>query len=389
MLEALITLALAAPPTLALLELGLRAYYRRRGAGWVLEPGSVQVLEIDRETLPSLEAEVRIAVNDDGERGDALPTDWSDTYRVLVAGGSAAECYMLDQPTQWPAVLQRALTERAERLDARRVHVGNIGRSLVRCEYVEWMLRATLPRMPRLDAVVLMVGASDLVAWLEQGCPSQVESGALDPERCFQQHDLGPYGWQRSRLALRQLVKRIKHRLQPSVSRRERVGKSFAKSRAMRAAAKQMITVTPDPAPMLALYEAWLHRTIEAARSTGARVIVARQPWLQRDFTPEEAKLLWNFGQGRPYEGTVTTYYDIQVVHELLAAVDRSTARVADELGVEACELRSRLDASFETFYDTLHFTPRGAEAVGRLIARALLEPGVLHGTEAHGAHAA
>lgn len=354
-------------------ELLVRTFYRRRGAAWVLEPHSVQVLEIDRETLPSLEPEVRVAVNRDGERGAPPPSGAAPTYRVLVAGGSAAECYMLDQATQWPAALERALAADAARLGASRVHVGNIARSLVRCEYIEWMLRATLPRLGRVDAVVLMVGASDLVAWLERGCPNEVRPGELDPNQCFQQHDFGPFGWRPNQLALRELVRRIKNRLAPSQVRRQRAGKSLAKNRAMRAAAKELVTVAPEPAPMLAFYEEWLRRTIAVARDHGARVLVARQPWLWKDFTPEERRLLWNFGKGRPYEGPVTTYYDMRVIHALMSALDERTARVAADLGVETCELRTRLAPSFETFYDELHFTPRGAAEVGRLVAEALL----------------
>ncbi|MEZ6014618.1 MAG: hypothetical protein R3F49_05865 [Planctomycetota bacterium] len=370
--EIALAAALSAPLALLASELALRAFYRRRGAAWVLEPGSVQIQEIDRETLPALEPEVRIEVNRDGERGAPPPADWRRTFRVLVAGGSAAECFLLDQETQWPSVVARELQARAAELGVDRVHVGNIARSLVRCEYVEWMLNATLPRMPRLDAVVLMVGASDLVAWLEQGCPAEVTASELDPNRCFQRHDFGPFRWRPGQLALRELVKRVKNRLVPSVVRRTRAGKSIAKHRKMRASAETLVREAPDARGMLALYEEYLRRTIEAARSTGAKVLVARQPWLQKDFTPEEAARLWNFGKGRPYEGPVTTYFAIEVVHRLMAAVDEVSARVAAEMGVGACELRTHLDASFDTFYDTLHFTPRGAAAVGKRVAEAL-----------------
>ena len=380
MLEASFSVAalagLAAPLVLTGAELLARAYFRARGRAWVLAPGSKQVLEPDLEVLPQLEHEVRIEVNEDGERGRTAPADWSRTFRVLVAGGSAAECYLLDQETQWPAVLERQLAAATDALDSDGVHVGNVARSLVRCEYVEWMLRATLPRMPRLDVVVLMVGASDLVAWMERGCPGDVPRGELRPDVCFAQHDHGPFSAERP--ALRELAKRLERRLRPSIQRRPRAGKRIAKNRAMRAAATNWITEVPDASPMLAFYEEWLRRTIEAARAHGARVVVARQPWLQREMTPDERARLWNFGMGRPYEGEVTTYFDMPVVYELMAQVDEVSARVARELGVEACELRSRLEPSFETFYDTLHFTPQGAEQVGRLVAQAILHPGSL-----------
>ncbi len=60
--------------------------------------------------LPSQEALVRFEVNSEGERGDEPPADSRATYRILVAGGSAAECYFLDQPSTWPEVLKRELS---------------------------------------------------------------------------------------------------------------------------------------------------------------------------------------------------------------------------------------------------------------------------------------
>jgi len=360
-------------------ELGVRAVHRRRGAAWPMEPNSEIRLEIDRDALPALEPVARFRVNADGERGDPLPRDWRDTYRVIVAGGSAAECFYLDQDTQWPAVVQRELQRHAVALGVRRVHVGNIARSMQRCEYVAWMLEKMLPRLPRLDAVVLMVGASDLVMWMQEGCPPTIPAARPEPGYCFQQHDFGPYGWSPSKLALREALKRLKNRWAPAVLVRPRAGKSFAKNRAARQRATKL-TEAPERAAMLAHYEVWLRRTIEAARATGARVLVARQPWLQRDFTPEEEAFEWNFGLGRPYQEEVSTYFDLKLVHRLLAELDAVSARVAADLGVEALDLRARLAPTFEVFYDTLHNTPAGCAAVGKLVAEALLPPAPVRG---------
>jgi hypothetical protein len=293
---------------------------------------------------------------------------------VLVAGGSAAECFYLDQDKQWPSVVQRVLNENAAKLGVERAHVGNIARSLQRCDHVAWILEKVVPRLPRLDAVVLLVGGSDLLAWMHDGCPAVVQPSDRDPGYCFQQHDFGPYGWSPSKLALRECVRRIKNRYFPKELRRLRAGKSFAKQRAMRAAAT-ILTEIPDTAPMFAYYEDWLRRTIDNARSTGARVIVLRQPWLQKKFTPEEEKLLWNWGRGRPHLEKVDHYFDIYLVHRLMAEVADVTERIALDMGAEVCELRTRLEPTFEIFYDSVHNTPRGCEAVGKLVAEAILSP--------------
>jgi hypothetical protein len=82
---------------------------------------------------------------------------------------------------------------------------------------------------------------------------------------------------------------------------------------------------------------------------------------------------MWNFGQGRPYRGRVTTYYSHRVVWELMRRVDERADAVARELGAESLDLMPLLGRDLETYYDELHHTPKGCEAVGRAVADAIL----------------
>ena len=367
-----------------LAELAARLWLRLRGGYYVLPPWSRSEMTIDRSVLPQLEERVRIEANRDGERGPEPPRNLRETYRVLIAGGSAAECYMLDQDSEWAAVVRRELAGKLERLGAGAVHVGNLARSLVPCEAIDLILAKALPRYPRLDVLVLMIGASDVVAWLERGCPAEIEPGEYTPARVFAEHPEGPFGWTPRKLALRRIVQRLQRRLFPRVARRSNVGGMIAKNRAMRARAAMRDEV-PDPTPMIEGFETWLRRVIATARSKAKRVIVVRQPWLKREFTPEEDARLWNFGAGRPYAEEVTTYFTHRVVNDLMGAVADAAGRVAEECGVEQLDLMERLDPTFETFYDRLHFTREGAGVVGRAVAEAILSGG--EALPAAGAH--
>lgn len=354
-------------------ELAARAWLKARGAYYVLKPNTTTIMEIDKETLPNLEDEVRVHVNRDGERGGEPPRDWSRTYRVLVAGGSAAECYLLDQDSTWPAVIQRELQRHAAALGVERVHVGNISRSLVACEYLELMLRRVLPRYERLDLVVLMVGASDVVNWLEKKTPAAIVPGQLSADYVFDVHPEGPFGWTFDSLAVRRILSLWHKHLARPVQRKRGVGKTLARNRAMRANAKKMLNVVPDPSPMIEYFELFFHEMVETALTTAKRVLVVRQPWFSKRFTAEERKLLWNFGAGRPYLEEVSIYYTHRVVDELMQKIDASASRIATDLGVEQLDLMPVLERSFETYYDYLHFTPKGAEAVGHAVAEAIL----------------
>ncbi|MCP3919962.1 MAG: hypothetical protein GY711_30910 [bacterium] len=356
-------------------ELLARFWLRVRKKYWILSPHMHMVLEVDRETLPALEPEVNIRVNADGERGDPPPVTWNGTWRGLVVGGSAAECYMLDQKSNWPQVVQDKLNEsgKANMLGASRVHIGNVSRSLVACESLSRMLEKVLPRYERLDMVVLMVGASDVVAWLEKDTPPKLEPGSLPAGRIFAEHPEGPFGWMPRQMALKRIAARLNARFRHPVSRKKGAGKTIGKNRKMRAAAKTILNETPDPTPMVEFFETWFRRLIEMCHARDIRVLVVRQPWFEKAFTPEEQKLLWNFGAGRPYEKELDTYYSHAVVCDLMRRVDDAAAHIAEETGADQLDLMPVLERSFETYYDFLHFTPKGAKAVGEHVANAIV----------------
>ena len=96
----------------------------------VWHPNALRVLQIHPSVHPSFRDSITFMTNAEGERGRTCPRD---CFRILVAGGSATECYYLDQADTWAAVLERRLNDaRALRLlAARYVHVGNIARSSV------------------------------------------------------------------------------------------------------------------------------------------------------------------------------------------------------------------------------------------------------------------
>jgi hypothetical protein len=366
--------ALAIAASFVVAELVARAVLRIGGRYFVWTPYSRVRMELDPDVFPALDPHVRFDVNEEGERGDMLPADWSRTYRVLVAGGSAAECYYLDQGSTWPQVIQRVLNrpENLRALDVTRVHVGNVSRSLVACRHVHLMLERILPRYSRLDAIVFMVGASDVVHWLERRTPPVIEDEVIPPSQLFGKHPEGPFGWGPKTLALRRIASYWNKRLRRPIEKRDRVGKRLAQARAMRARAKEILDDVPDPAPMLEHFGEEFRRLVELAKRHAKRVIVVRQPWFDKRFTVEEEKRLWNFGAGRPYSEEVTTYYSHAVVWRLMRGVDELASRIATELGVEQIDLMPALPRSFEIYYDELHHTPKGCELVGEGVARAI-----------------
>lgn len=382
-------IALVTAATLAagfvLAELATRAWLALFGRAYVWAPFARVRMNLDREVLPTLEPVVEHRINADGERGDPVQPDDENLFRVLVVGGSAAECWFLDQSSSWPNVLQEALRrpENLARLGVKRVHVGNIGRSLVTTRHVDAILERVLPRYGKLDAIVFMIGVSDLILWLESGAPKTLSETPIPSSALFTQHPDGPFGWTPKSLAMRRVASAWNRRLRRPVVVRERAGKRLADARAMRQNAEELIREMPDPTAMLAALETWLERLIARAKQKAPFVLVVRQPWLEKDFTPAEEKLLWSFATGRPYAGPVKRYYAHAVAFRLHRLVDERVETVARRAGVPQVDLMPQVPHDFEHYYDDHHHTPKGCRVIGEVVARELVRaaarsPGII-----------
>lgn len=360
-------------------ERATRWWFRRRSGYYVFPPGLRLRLYPDRDLFPELEAEVRFDVNSAGERGHEVPrlAAHETLYRVLVAGGSQPEGYLLDQDTQWPGALQCLLSSPAhlEALGASKVHVGNIGRSGVGSEALEIILNRVLPRYSHLQAIVVLVGASDVLRWLEQGAPPSAPSPGATPE-LFRWHPEQQFGWKPEQCALLELGRRLRQRWLRPVEVHRRAGQWYGRATAMRARAKIIRTSTPTPAPMLDNFERHFRNVIRTAKAHADRVVVVRQSWLRKDsYSSEESARVWHGGIGQAWREEISAYYSAEVSSMLMTMLDDRAARIASELEVEQIDLPSILEASLRTYYDWFHLTPLGASAVATAVADVLVQP--------------
>ncbi|MFO0755954.1 MAG: hypothetical protein U0359_05660 [Byssovorax sp.] len=356
-------------------ELVARKLLRAYGGYYRYRPHSRERLEIDQTALPSLDPVSKVSINRDGERGGEPPPKGEPVWRALVIGGSAAECYYLDQHQTWPAVLERLLSEPAAlaTLGAPRVHIGNVAKAILPCEQITLLLSRVLPRYAELDAIFVMVGASDVIRWMEKKTPAKITEGAFALSSVFEQHPEGPFGFSPKKTALWHLASRVNQWLRRPEAVRKNTGDWLHRTRKMRANAETLLTELPDPTPMLDHFEKYYREMIRLAKSKARRVIVVRQPWFDKDHSPEEKALLWNFGMGRPYIEEVKVYADIKAAYALLKKVDDRAAAINDELGVEQLDLMPILERSARVYYDTLHFTPAGAEDVAEAVRKLVL----------------
>lgn len=358
-------------------ELGLRAIVSRRGGYYRYTPHWRERLDHSRIDIPGFPATSLVEINSEGERGGPAPAESENCYRVLVVGGSAAECYHLDQRATWSAVVERILgePENRARLRTPRVHVGNVARAIVPVGPMRFMLEKLLRRYRKLDAIVLMTGASDIVSWMERGAPANISEDAhrFGLDRLFEHHPEKQWGTRPSETAMWRTLSQWNRRLRKPIVEEPGLSAWLPRVRKMRAEAPTRIDEVPDATELFDNFERDLRGLLRLLQKSATRVVLARQPWFGPNPTAEEEAMFWNFGLGRPYKEQVSSYFTPRVVDALMTEMDRRASKIALEVGVEQIDVASRMERSARTFYDELHFTPAGAEQVGRIVAEQLL----------------
>lgn len=360
------------PVAAVLTEILARWFLRRQNRYYVWAPHYRMDMHIDHNFLPRLSSLVRFICNSDGERGYKVPRGCDRLFRVLVTGGSPAECGLSDQDDSWPILLQEILRDpkHLKELGASHVHVGNIARSGMDAQALDLVLQHVLPAYRDLDLIIVMVGGSNVLNWMKACTPVDQEYRWPDPRRFLVWRPDGPFSWKPRYTALAEVVRRVRQYVIKPVEKRFGVGKSLNRARNMRANASEVRNSTADPQKFLQNYERALRSSLEQARSSAARVLVVRQPWFHKlELTSEEERQLWNCSVGDPFTDHCVTYYSHEVMCRLMHLIDETTVHVCEESGIDHMSVQDALEPCVENYYDHLHFTPRGCAILGQEIA--------------------
>lgn len=139
---------------------------------------------------------------------------------------------------------------------------------------------------------------------------------------------------------------------------------------------KQLTTKATAMGPAgLAAYERNLRRLIERTRARGAKLLLVTEPTCYRP-TEDESRAAKVPGMQQWFEEL--SPLDYPALMQALAAYQETMRRVARETNTPLCDLERLMPKDVALFESPVHHTDAGEELVGRLVAQALRDAGLV-----------
>lgn len=337
-------------------------------------PGLIQGVE-----FPS-----RLTINELGIRG-RMPED--SEYNILAIGGSTTICAMLDDSKAWPRRLEENLNAS---LGPGTAWVGNVGRPGHTTTQHILQTEKLLAKHDFVDAIILLVGANDMMIVLA-GTDPEVARQFLRPpppehEILAMAFALTPDSEEHLPWYSRNFVSRTARRLSWSPAKRsgglapmDSNGQFLRTVRGYRKNASTLRSELPDLKPALARYKRQLEEIIDIGSAAGVRVIFMSQPALWKaDLNEAERDLLWMGGPPLNRLKDAATYFSVEALAEALNAYNDTLLRVCQSRNVDCVDAAAVVPRDPRFFYDDAHFTEKGAELIATTAASQLLSSGVL-----------
>ncbi len=348
-------------------------------------PHQRQMFKVDPAIFPGLNEEALFVANSAGIRGDEFSND--QDYRILALGGSTTECLLLDGPKAWPYLLQNKLTANS----GKNVWVGNVGKSGLNSRDHIMQLAPMLDQYDRIDAVLIMEGANDLLLRLAKGTDYNPDylftpdgqkahfkrafARALPPKP---ENAGGQKPWYEHSAIWKQ-INELYHRSnmkkpKPQAMVQDTAGSAYIKMRAQR---KRMprIDYLPDLVSSLAEFRRNMTMLAKIAKERNVKLFFVTQPAIWgAHITKEQRDLLWLGGNGNIRSKNVTAYYSAEALAQGLEKYNNVTRQVAELESVGLIDIAANLPKNTTVHYDGVHFNENGAQLVANLIYQKIIK---------------
>ena len=287
-----------------------------------------------------------------GFRGDEPPADWDHFLTIVTIGGSTTQCFYLDDRKTWPHLLQERLKGKYSK-----VWVGNAGLDGHSSRAHLIMMKRAIPKI-KPDAVIFLVGINDLLISLsedEKGHRSQFENTEWTYKFWTSSRLLQVlHTWKLILFDHVHVVTRTRHRVFVPTPLTEKEVPLPADLR--------------EALPFLDAYRRNIEEIIRLGKAMNIRTVFLTQPMRFED-TPYwrgiEAQFYWTKSQkGKRSAATLW---------RLLLVYNKELLEICKREKVDCFDLASVVPHRDAYFYDTTHFTERGAELVAQKVSGFLM----------------
>lgn len=358
-------------------EYFLRRYLPHSSLHYPWIPNSRVKFTLDLEQYPGFTPAGQFNISPIGERGSTIaPRRSRRPFRVLVMGGSAAECPQLSDEHFWPLVMQEEIRKSnvLQRLGYSSIHVGSIGRSLSPIQLQKEVLNVIASRYAGIDFVVTFFGASDLVQWMEQECNLTQFKKSLNPSTFFRANCFPPYRLHPAQSAFGKLAKQTTRRLISQSVSNLSMGANLKKLRERRKSATEMLHRAPNVDEFLSFCRESFSEFIASLSHIAKNVLVIEQPWMCREIRPEEESMMWHFSFGDPRKSACGAYFDHSFADDILRRISQIQREVALSSNVSFLSMIDKVDPSTDNYTDYIHHTPIGSSLIGKIAAKYFCE---------------
>lgn len=301
-----------------------------------------------RVNIPGVSSVGTHSTNRWGMRGDEPPAAWNEYETIITLGGSTTQCFFLDDRKTWPYLLQEKLKEQNLK-----VWVGNagfIGQS-TRAHLI--FIKEVVPKI-KPTAVILLTGINDLGL-------------SISKDRPLYDKPYWKFFFFKSRLI--QILFVWKSVLFNQVIVVKEEGNGPYQPLPLTGETVKLPEDLRAAVPLLEEYRKNLSEIIRLGRRQNVRIILLTQPmlWEDNDY--------WRNIQGRFYWIKKTKGVLSAADHwRLLDLYNQELLDVCQEEEVECFDLASVIPRSSLYFYDSAHFTEKGAELVAEEVAEFMLK---------------
>lgn len=307
--------------------------------------------------IPRMDREIHVSRNSIGFRGPEMPKDYDQKLSLFTVGGSTTECYYISDGKTWPDLLAQKMSAQVPNLWLN--NAGLDGHSTF--GHIHLLEQILIPLKPKV--VMFLVGINDIGA---EAINVRDDQTFGDCSKCPLPRRLFNSLVQHSAVASTALnIQRARRAQQLGLTHRSLDLKDRPKKDKV-STPEEIAAIRKQHEAALAGYKQRVERLVELCKQNSIMPILMTQPAL--------------FGSGKePVTGITLDNilandagqdsYTAWTVLEWYNDVVRSTAQAQ---GVTIVDLARELPKSYDYFYDFIHYTNKGADAVAEIIAKQL-----------------